>query len=183
MKFIETFGGYFPIFKRLRFAAQIRIGTNVQLTSTSKTYPDRQFFLGGNETMRGWALNSFIPQDVLDDIFNDRFKRDCVPGEPCDKVTPATVPVRSGNLVVNGKFELRIPVRGPVETVLFGDVGNLWANPAYPFRKGAFPMRAAVGTGIRIQTPIAPIAADYGFNITREPYEDPGAFHLGIGLY
>jgi outer membrane protein assembly factor BamA len=180
----QTFGGYFPIIKRLRFAAQLRLGTNVQLTGDSQTYPDRQFFLGGNETMRGWALNNFIPQDVVDAIYQTKDEPECAAdAQQCTKVTPATRPVKGGNLVANGKLELRIPIRGPVETVFFGDVGNLWTDPAYPFRRNRFPLRAAVGTGIRIQTPIAPIAADYGVNITREPYEDAGAFHLGIGLY
>jgi outer membrane protein assembly factor BamA len=184
LRLSETFGGYVPIYKKLRFAAELRLGTNIQLTSSSQTYPDRLFFMGGNDTMRGWSLNSFLPQDDADQIFADKDKPDCDPADPtCSKAYASTYPIRGGNLMANAKLELRIPIRGPVETVVFSDIGNLWVDPAYPFRRGRFPMRAAVGTGLRIQTPIAPIAADYGINVTREPYEDPGAFHLAIGLF
>jgi outer membrane protein assembly factor BamA len=44
-------------------------------------------------------------------------------------------------------------------------------------------MRAAVGTGVRVQTPVGPLAIDYGINVTRETYEDFGAFNFAIGLF
>ena len=100
-----------------------------------------------------------------------------------DKYTPASRPIRGGNFMVNERIELRIPVRGPFETVLFGDFGNLWIDPEYPFRRGKFPIRVAVGTGIRVQTPVGPLAVDYGINVTKEPYEDFGAINFAIGLF
>ena len=189
-KFTETFGGYIPLPKGLRIAALTRIGTNVQITSTSATYPDRLFFMGGVDSMRGWNLNSFIPQDDVDRIFADRGKPDTVEGASPgttvanpNKFTSNTKPIRGGNLMLNERVELRIPIRAPFESVVFGDFGNLWVDPTYPFRKGVFPVRAAVGTGVRVQTPIGPLAVDYGFNVTREAYEDPGAVNFAIGLF
>ena len=85
--------------------------------------------------------------------------------------------------MANERIELRIPVRGPFETVIFGDIGNLWIDPNYPFEKGVFPMRVAVGSGLRVQTPVGPLAVDYGFNVTKEPYEDVGAINFAIGLF
>jgi outer membrane protein assembly factor BamA len=85
--------------------------------------------------------------------------------------------------MINERIELRIPIRTPFETVVFGDFGNLWVDPTYPFRKGVFPIRAAVGSGIRVQTPVGPLAVDYGFNVTREQYEDVGALNFAIGLF
>ena len=190
-KLTQTFGGYIPLPKGLRIAALTRIGGNVQLTSTSSTYPDRLFFMGGVDTMRGWNLNSFIPQDDIDRIFADKDKPDTVPdpNDPTrqignvDKFTAATRPIRGGNLMANERIELRIPIRGPFETVLFTDLGNLWIDPMYPFRRGKFPIRAAVGSGLRVQTPVGPLALDYGINVTREPYEDFGAINFAIGLF
>ena len=66
---------------------------------------------------------------------------------------------------------------------MFGDFGNLWIDPEYPFRRGKFPVRVAVGTGIRVQTPVGPLAVDYGINVTKEPYEDFGAINFAIGLF
>jgi outer membrane protein assembly factor BamA len=141
--------------------------------------------------MRGWNLNSFIPQDDVDRIFKEKDKPDLVPdpANPAllvpnpDKFTANTRPIRAGNLMANERLEIRIPIREPFETVLFGDLGNLWVDPAYPFEKGIIPIRAAVGTGIRVQTPVGPLAVDYGFNVTREAYEDVGALNFAIGLF
>lgn len=190
-KLTQTFAGYIPLPKGFRIAAQTRAGVNLQLTSSSQTYPDRLFFMGGVDTMRGWTLNSFIPQDNADRIFASKDLPDMVPDPRnpgqmipnANKFTPATQPIRGGNLMVNQRVELRIPIRGIFETVLFTDIGNLWIDPSYPFRKGAFPMRVAAGTGLRVQTPVGPLAVDYGFNLTREWYEDLGAINFAIGLF
>jgi outer membrane protein insertion porin family len=191
-KLTQTFGGYIPLPKGMRIAALTRLGVNLQLTATSQTYPDRLFFMGGVDTMRGWTLNSFIPQDNVDRISQTKDLPDLVPdpanpnGPPIpnvDKFTPTTQPIRGGNLMANERIELRIPVRGPFETVLFGDVGNLWLDPKYPFERRAFPMRVAIGSGVRVQTPVGPLAVDYGFNVTKQPYEDIGAINFAIGLF
>lgn len=192
-KLTQTFGGYIPLPKGLRIAALTRLGVNLQITPTSQTYPDRLFFMGGVDTMRGWTLNSFIPQDNVDRIFASKNLPDTVPDPTPDnpnatkpnvnKFTAATQPIRGGNLMANERIELRIPVRGPFETVIFSDIGNLWIDPKYPFEKGVFPMRVAVGSGVRVQTPVGPLAVDYGFNVTRQSYEDIGAINFAIGLF
>lgn len=190
-KLTQTFAGYIPLPKGIRIAALTRAGVNMQLTPTSQTYPDRLFFLGGVDTMRGWTLNSFIPQDNVDRIFATKDLPDAIsdplnPGKTipnANKFTASTQPIRGGNLMVNERIEVRIPIRGPFETVLFGDIGNLWIDPKYPFHKGVFPMRVAVGSGLRVQTPVGPLAVDYGFNLTKEPYEDIGAINFAIGLF
>jgi outer membrane protein assembly factor BamA len=46
-----------------------------------------------------------------------------------------------------------------------------------------FVLRADVGLGLRVQTPVGPLVFDYGFNVTRKSYEDVGAFHFAIGLF
>ena len=64
--FTETFGGYVCLTHcrrpedtskgSLRFAALTRLGVNAQLTRASATYPDRLFFMGGVDSMRGWNI-------------------------------------------------------------------------------------------------------------------------------
>jgi outer membrane protein assembly factor BamA len=206
LRFSETLGGYIPLPKGMRIAALLRLGYNRQLTGSSQTYPDRLFFLGGPDTMRGWQQNSFLPQDDADRVTHDKNLPDqvggspgqsptgpCLPPAPCQpnpaKFTPATAPIRGGDLMFNPKLELRIPIREPIETAIFTDIGNLWTDPTYPFDTGKFPMRASVGTGLRVQTPVGPLAVDYGVNVLRVlqpsdwPYEDPWAFHFAIGLF
>ncbi len=198
LRFTETIAGYIPLPRGMRIAAELRLGTNVQLTPTSQTYPDRFFFMGGVESMRGWALSSFVPQDDIDQIVSDFGKPDCVNGtapSACDaagatpnlqKFTLASQPVRGGNLMVNPRLELRVPIIGPLETALFTDIGNLWRRASYPLDTGKVPLRASVGAGVRLQTPVGPVAVDYGINVTRHTVyanEDFGALHFAIGLF
>jgi len=206
----QTLGGYIPLPRGIRFASLLRLGENVQLTDNSQTYPDRLFFMGGVDSMRGWYNATFLPQDVDDAVTATRNLPDrvisgstaaCPADEPldskrcvvnADKVTPDRRPVRGGNLMINPRAELRIPIRAVgnvipksldiVETVIFTDIGNLWVDPKYPLTHG-FPIRASVGTGVRVQTPVGPLAVDAGLNLTRKSYEDVGAFHFAIGLF
>jgi len=82
----------------------------------------------------------------------------------------------------NPRAELRFPVRLPIEASLFGDLGNVWVDPTYVFNH-PFTLRADVGAGVRVDTPVGPLVFDYGINVTRKSYEDFGAFHFAIGLF
>jgi outer membrane protein insertion porin family len=70
---------------------------------------------------------------------------------------------------------------------VFVDAGNLWKDPA---TVDLFNFRFAAGAGLRIVTPIGPLALDYGINLgnvqsglRRYPWEGFGAFHFSIGLF
>lgn len=177
LKYFNKFSFYLKAPWKLRFASSTSVGVIQQLKSTSTTYPDRLFFLGGQD-MRGWYVQQFIPQDDLDSLVAAEGSTDP------NRFTLTTAPVRGGDLVAVQRFELRIPLGGVLETVLFTDIGNLWRSVGYPFSKGEFPLRADVGTGLRLKTPIAPLAFDMGYNITRKTlYEDPFAFSFSLGLF
>lgn len=172
LKLAGTFSGYFPLpfFKKITVAATLRIGAIMQLAQNSTTYPDRFFFMGGIDSMRSYEQDSMLPQDAVDQV-------------NANKISPTQVAIRGGNLLVNPRIEMRIPLTGPIETVLFFDTGNLWQDASYPFNHGV-SFRAAIGSGIRVQTPVGPIALDYGINLTREvAYEDFGALNFAIGLF
>jgi len=169
LRLAQTFSGYVPLTAKIGLALTMRLGQIVQLVPTSSTYPDRYFFMGGFDSMRSYQQESMIPQDAVDQI-------------DAGKIKLENVAVRGGNLLVNPRAELRIPIAGPIETVIFFDSGNLWQNATYPFEHGV-TFRAAAGTGIRIQTPVGPLALDYGFNLTKKSYEDIGALNFAIGLF
>lgn len=195
LKVVQTVSGYIPIYKRLRLALSVRAGANLQITRDSVTYPDRLFFLGGADSMRAWYQTTFMPQDDADQVQADRNKPATVanplagqPNQPDrinnpDKFSETSRPVRGGNLLFNPRAELRIPLSGALETVGFLDLGNLWTEVAYPFDKGQFPLRYAVGTGLRVQTPVFPIVFDIGFNPSRRYFERSWAFNFAIGLF
>jgi outer membrane protein assembly factor BamA len=178
IKYFNRFNFYFKLPFKIRFASSTSVGVIQQLTSTSTTYPDRLFFLGGQD-MRGWYVQQFIPQDDLDALIRDEGRTDA------GRFTIQTQPVRGGDLMAVQRFEFRIPFGSDlVETVAFADLGNMWRSPRYPFETGEFPIRADVGSGLRVKTPVAPIALDFGYNVTRKrAYEDPFAFSFSLGLF
>jgi outer membrane protein assembly factor BamA len=168
IKFQTTISGYVPIYHRLRLAVEMRAGINVPLVASSKTYPDRLFFLGGAESMRAYQPNTFIPQDQA------------------DVLDPAKLPiVRGGDLLLNPHAELRIPLTTTLETVAFCDMGNLWRDPAYyPWKAaGHMAMHYAIGTGLRLMTPVFPLAFDIGINPAPRTWESRYAINFRIGLF
>ncbi|MFO0678992.1 MAG: POTRA domain-containing protein [Polyangiaceae bacterium] len=182
LRLTQTFSGYIPITKRITLAAQLRLGEIAHVVSTarSRTYPDRLFFLGGPESLRGFLQDTLIPQDLADRIET----LDC-PTDPNDKrFALCNVGLRGGNLMINPRLELRVPIVSPLEIGLFLDSGNVWVDPAYVLEwKGTFSLRTAAGAGVRIQTPVGPIALDYGFNLARRAWEDVGALNFSIGVF
>jgi outer membrane protein insertion porin family len=147
-RFTETFAGYVPITKTVRLAGEFRFGVNVQTTSDSSTYPDRLFFLGGSDSMRGWLQDTFVPQEYANQLqlaasptqvsIRNIGRRTPFGGlqgvQTSTPFTIADVGLRGGNLMVNPRLELRIPIKEPLETVIFSDAGNLWLDPLDPFK-------------------------------------------------
>jgi outer membrane protein assembly factor BamA len=182
LRFTNRVGGYVRLSdKGLALAGSVRWGFNQQLRDGSQTYPDRLFFMGGVDSIRGFLQDSLVPEDIAQKLL-----------QPSSGLTLRQVVIRGGDAFVNPRTELRIPLSGDVQTGLFLDAGNLWRDPR---RVNPLRLRYAVGSGLRIGTPIGPLAFDYGFNVERVldqlfPYrdqqrfwEDLGAFHFSIGLF
>ncbi len=163
----------------LALALSFRWGYNIQLNAASQTYPDRLFYFGGVDSIRGFLQDSVIPQDTAERILADQ-KRAAMGATPASVLTADEVPIRGGNVLLNPRAELRIPLGGVFQTALFLDTGNLWLLPStvVPYK-----LRYAAGTGLRANTPVGPLALDIGMNLDRRPWEDPFAFHFSIGLF
>ncbi|HEY0466620.1 MAG TPA: BamA/TamA family outer membrane protein, partial [Polyangiaceae bacterium] len=182
LRYTSRVAGYIRLSdKGLALAMSFRWGVIQHLISGSQTYPDRLFFLGGVDTLRGFLQDSLVPQDIAQRLL-----------DPHSGLTIRDVVIRGGDMFLNPRVELRIPVASNFETALFLDAGNLWTDPK---RVNALELRYAIGTGLRIATPIGPLVFDYGFNVDRvldklfpnrdnkRYWEDIGAFHFSIGLY
>ena len=87
-------------------------------------------------------------------------------------------------MMVNSRLELRFPLKisSALSGGLFLDLGNLWRNPD-SIEPVSLRLRTGLGLGVRIATPIGPIAFDYGFNLERYRWEDVGAPNFSIGLF
>jgi outer membrane protein insertion porin family len=167
--------------KGLALALSFRGGVIQQLIRDSRTYPDRLFFLGGGDSIRGFSQDSLIPEDIAEQLL-----------DPSSGLDVREVVIRGGDMFLNPRAELRIPLTESVQTALFVDSGNLWTNPD---RVDPFDLRYTTGSGVRIATPIGPLVFDYGFNVDRvldgvfpsrsrkRTWESLGAFHFSIGVF
>lgn len=194
MQYTSRIAGYIPLSKRgMALALSFRWGLNSQLIQGSHTYPDRLFFMGGVDTIRGFSQDSLIPEDVAQELLDAQALAESDPGDN-ELLTVDRILIRGGDVFVNPRAELRIPLTDSVQTALFLDTGNLWSS-LRAFQDRAFRLRYSAGTGIRIATPVGPLVFDYGFNLERildefDPsrkrkrfWEDLGAFHFSIGLF
>lgn len=194
LRWTSRIGLYLPIFHhKTSLALSFRWGLNHQLRSESRTYPDRLFFLGGIDSVRGLLQDSMIPDDVAAQLL-----------DPSANLSVHDVVVRGGNFFMNPRAELRIPLTTSVQTAVFVDAGNLWSrSPTEGSTEGLesryqpkyWRLRYAIGTGLRVNTPVGPLVFDYGFNVARvldkmfpsrknqRYWEEIGAFHFSIGLF
>jgi outer membrane protein assembly factor BamA len=200
-------GGYIRLSKRgLALALSYRAGVIVQtlpdkrnaagdLIQCSRTYPDRLFFLGGVDSVRGFAQDSMVPEDVAQQLLDgaEAYHVSNVPFQSSGEALDInSVVIRGGDAFVNPRAELRIPLTDSVQTALFVDAGNLWTDPTLI---QPFALRYSTGTGLRVATPIGPLVFDYGFNADRvldklfperrrqRTWESLGAFHFSIGVF
>ncbi len=155
----------------LSVAVSLAGGYNLQLTDDSQTYPDRAFYVGGVDTVRGFPLDSLVPEDIAQQVLAGKLDID-------------DVAIRGGDLYVNPRLELRVPLTDVFSLGLFLDAGNVWASKdSITAFEDLFALRYAVGPGLRLATPIGPVALDFGINLVRRPWEDLGALHFSIGLF
>ena len=172
LKITARTAGYIPLGNGgWAIALSIAGGYNLQLASDSLTYPDRLFYLGGVNTIRGFQLDEVVPEDVA--------QRLLAGGVALDEIGP-----RGGDFYINPRAELRMPLTDLFSAGLFLDTGNLWRDPgSIETFANLLKLRYTAGAGIRLETPLGPVALDYGFKLSRNPWEDFGALHFSIGLF
>ena len=119
-----------------------------------------RFFLGGDSTIRGFALDSVGAERTI---------------------TPAGFP-RGGNALILLNAEMRFHLFGDFGAVAFVDGGNVFERAT---QLDLGNLRGAVGFGARYRSPIGPIRIDVGFKLDRRMLgterEKAYDFHFSIG--
>ncbi|MEO1233384.1 MAG: BamA/TamA family outer membrane protein [Myxococcota bacterium] len=184
---------WIPISERFTLLFSILGGRIFPLTSSADIPLNRRFYAGGRETIRGYPEQTLIPQDAT--LRPDR--------EPTNNVSTG------GLLYVAAKSELQIEFISPVSLAFFYDIGDLWrllsdeqlaaeeaANPTgcQNTRVGLstvctlgdteYRRRLAQGAGfgLRLATPIGPLALDFGFPLNyRYSTAETFTIHFSVG--
>ena len=114
---------------------------------------DLFFKAGGTQTVRGYKQDELSAYDAFG------------------------IPLGGTRLVVFNE-EIRFPVFRIVKGVLFADAGNTFAERA---GFSLSDLEVAVGFGVRITTPLAPVRIDLGFPVPGRPGLASPRWHFSIG--
>lgn len=152
-KFIFQGGWYKKLWGKNVLALSARGGLARAFGNTEEIPIIERFFLGGRNTVRGYAQDTLGPRG------------------------PDGTPT-GGNtfLLLNG--EIRFNLGRDFGIVTFADAGNTWLS-ADPER--IRHLKYTAGLGLRYITPVGPLRLDYGYKIKREPGESAGELHFVIG--
>ena len=195
VKLTATGNTYLPLSRNVVLAVQVRGGYIIHLlphcitnpdVECSQTYPNRAFLIGGIDTMRGYFQDAMVPQDQIATVLAQQAAAEMPdpnnPDAPRGNVNVNGL-VRVGDAFVLYRAELRFPLLGDFHGALFTDLGNLWANPRLI---DPFNVRTSVGAGVRLATPVGPLALDYGIVVgARRELGEPtfGTVHFSMGLF
>jgi outer membrane protein assembly factor BamA len=188
LKLSANLTGYLPLGKRTVLAASLR-GGDILLRPGAETIAPRRFFLGGWASMRGFREDGVLPADLRTTYHEQRNAcRALATQAGCTaaaQLLESGSDLRSegGNRFVLGKLELRLPLFSALDLGIFAEAGNLWLESPQKWKD--FELRYVAGAGLRLRTPVGPVAFDLGLNLSpdREVNEQPASMHFSIGLF
>jgi outer membrane protein insertion porin family/translocation and assembly module TamA len=151
---------YLPAGRAVVVAARARIG-GIDAPDLTTVPFFKRYFLGGSTSLRGWGRFEVSP------------------------LTESGIPV-GGLTMFESSVEARVPVAGNLGMVAFVDAGNVWPR-RWDIDFG--DLLADVGAGVRYSTPIGPVRADVGYQLTPveglivdgEPETRRWRIHVSIG--
>ena len=136
-------------------AGRIFAGVGVPYSNSSALPFDRLFYVGGSNSMRGWAPRTLGPGNT--------------PAED----TP--YPVQMGDMRLEANAEFRFPIWGMFNGATFVDVGNVWylgrdktqvpADGVFHFDKFYKQLGMNTGLGLRIDITFVILRLDWGIQI------------------
>lgn len=143
---------YSELTEGIILATSLRAGWAWLYGETENLPISERYFLGGRDTVRGYAQNTLGP------------KKDNQP--------------TGGNVFLMGNIELRTYIGKNFFLVNFLDFGDLWSrvrdvNPSN--------LKYTTGIGLRYKSPVGPLRIDYGYKLNRQVGESRGEIHFSIG--
>jgi len=141
-------------------ANRIIIGAGIPYGNSPELPYIKQFFIGGNNSLRAFRSRSVGPGTYVPDGYG----------------TSGFVAEQSGDIKIELNSELRFKIVGPVFGALFVDAGNIWLFKENSLKPGSkfsreFMKELAVGTGLgaRVDISILVLRLDVGIPL-RKPF-------------
>lgn len=136
---------------RFSFFGGLQGGYVSKFAETTEIPISKRYYLGGQDTIRGYSQNSLGPRGSLGSVIGgDRF--------------------------FAGTGELRYEVIQDVTILGFLDAGQLWLES-----EGQDQLRLGAGAGLRYGSPIGSIGFDIGIPLDPDEYTSPYEFYFRIG--
>jgi len=136
MRFTLSSNVFFTTFGANVLELKGKAGTIDDFDTTNRVPIYERFFLGGGNSVRGYKERRIGP-------------RDSITQDPV-----------GGKSMLLGSAEYTVPLIKVVKLAGFYDIGNVWPTVG---EFGFNDLKAGVGFGFRIKTPIGPVKLDYGF--------------------
>ncbi len=136
-------------------------------------HPQKRFYAGGANSVRGFAQNRLGPRVLQVDVSN-LLRPVASGGAGCsvEEVTSLTCDASrladryftpratGGTRLLEGNLEIRFPLKAKVQGVTFTDFGQVWGRDA-PLTLRSIQMTP--GVGVRYMSPIGPIRVDLAY--------------------
>jgi outer membrane protein insertion porin family len=149
-----SFRRFYPAGEKTVLAFIARAGVVESFGRSPEVIIDKRLFLGGQNSVRGYALDTLGPVDAA--------------GKPL-----------GGNFLANLDAEVRFPLYKSLGGVVFVDSGAVWLEAAPHDDRTP---RVSTGAGLRWGTPIGPFSLDYGRKLNPAlKTEDMWFLHFSIG--
>lgn len=160
LKTEADFRFYKKVSKSNVWANRVIIGAGLPYGNSRELPFIKQFFIGGNNSLRAFRSRSVGPGTYVPDNYG----------------TSGFVPEQAGDIKLELNTELRFKLAGPVFGALFVDAGNIWLYNDNPYKPGSkfsrdFLKELAVGTGlgVRVDINILVLRLDVAFPL-RKPF-------------
>ena len=152
---------FYPLGNNMVAAMRFRFG-HILRRSFEFIMPIERFYLGGPSSVRSYEKDAVPPLGAT---------------TLHDGSTAYTI--QGGSSMFNANLELRFPVYGSLNGVVFQDIGTLSQSGIFGLTKTWYP---GTGFGLRFKTPIGSLRFDIGWKWKKRFAGDlPYAFHLTLG--
>lgn len=131
------------------------------VTSDAIVHPQKRFFAGGPQSVRGFGLNLLGPTVLVlqeDECSGYDSFDDCAQDLPPNEFSERPL---GGNSVFEGSVEARFRAGARWTVAAFVDFGQVWETI-----NDRTPLVATPGAGIRFRSPVGPLRLDVGYNPT-----------------